>query len=111
MPSAVTIFVSYSHADEPPWRDRLRIFFKPYETPGLSVWADRYIRIGDQWRREIGEALSRSRIAVMLVSPNFLASDFITTEEVPAVLDAVSGGRLSVAAIPISSVDPAFARR
>ncbi|MDG4604428.1 MAG: NB-ARC domain-containing protein [Defluviicoccus sp.] len=83
------------------------MFFKPYETPGLSVWADRYIRIGDQWRREIGEALSRSRIAVMLVSPNFLASDFITKVEMPAVLDAVRRGDASVAAIPISAVDPA----
>lgn len=110
MPGTVTIFVSYSHEDEPPWLKNLRIFFKPYETAGLSLWADRYIRIGDQWRREIGEALSRARIAVLLVSPNFLASDFITTEEFPAVLDAVSGGRLSVAAIPISSVDPNVTR-
>ena len=71
------VFFSYSHRDKV-WLDRLLIFLKPYVRQGrLSVWADPYIKVGDRWRRDIEAALDRTQIAGLLVSPDFLASDFI----------------------------------
>ncbi|QNT68211.1 toll/interleukin-1 receptor domain-containing protein [Defluviicoccus vanus] len=105
------VFISYSHADEPPWLGHLRIILKPYVRQGkLQEWSDPYIRVGDTWRREITTALARTRIGVCLVSPNFLASDFIDAEELPPLLAAAAAGEVTIVAIPISSVDPSITR-
>ena len=41
------------------------------------VWSDEQLRGGDHWRDEIRQQLSRCSVAVLLVSPQFLASGFI----------------------------------
>jgi internalin A len=70
------VFISYSHRDRD-WLEHLRIFLKPYIRQNLNIWADPYIEVGGEWRRDISAALSRSCVAVLLLSPDFLASDFI----------------------------------
>jgi TIR domain len=70
------VFISYSHHDQV-WLERLLIFLKPYTRQNLQVWADPYIKVGDRWWRNISEALSRACVGVLLVSPNFINSDFI----------------------------------
>ena len=54
------------------------------------------MRTGDDWLAEITKALQATRVGVLLVSQNFLASDFITTKEIPALLDNVKteGGKI-----------------
>jgi internalin A len=76
------IFISYSHRD-PDWLEHLRVFLKPYTRQNLQIWADPYIEVGGQWRRNISAALLRTCVGVLLLSPDFLASDFITSEELP----------------------------
>jgi tetratricopeptide (TPR) repeat protein len=99
------IFISYCHSDED-WLGRLLIFLKPYTRRNLKVWADPYIKAGDKWRRNISEALSRTCVAVLLVSPDFLASDFICDEELPPLLQGVDDGSITLFPIPISYSDP-----
>jgi hypothetical protein len=52
----------------------------------LSLWADTAIRIGDRWHPEIEQAIARSQVALLLVSADFLASDFVMDHELPALL-------------------------
>lgn len=90
------VFISYSHQDAP-WMARLSTLLKPLErTADVEVWDDRRIAASDGWRQEIEEALARARIAILLVSPAFLASDFVQEKELPAILAARARGELDV---------------
>ena len=52
----------------------------------FGEWIDQQILPGEHWRAEIEHALECSRFGLLLVSPGFLASEFITQEELPRLL-------------------------
>jgi hypothetical protein len=87
------VFISYSHQDRE-WFDHLLKMLSPLErNQTIEVWWDGRITPGQEWLTKIREALDSARVAVLLVSPDFLASQFILNEELPTILDrAKSGG-------------------
>lgn len=79
------VFISYSHQDNE-WLEELKKFLKPLEKQ-LEFWDDTMIKGGDVWRDEINKSLGTARAAILLVSQDFLTSGFISTIELPSLLD------------------------
>jgi len=97
-----SVFISYSHADSE-WMQRLRLQLAPLVGDGVvSFWSDAQIRAGADWLAEIDEALDAARVAIMLVSASYLASPFIASKELPALLERAKSRRLRIIWVPIS---------
>ena len=77
------LFISYSHVDEE-CRKRLRIHLKPLERARvLRVFDDTELNRDTGWREQLMKQLSAAKLVILLVSPDFLASDFCFVEEWP----------------------------
>jgi tetratricopeptide (TPR) repeat protein len=106
MPSDVavndfTVFISYAHSDnESPdaskrWLNRLLEHLEPLVLQDrVDAWADTDIEGGEQWDSSIKAKLLDADVAVLLVSPAFLASKYIRNSELPVLLmNAMNEGR------------------
>ncbi|MEZ5930458.1 MAG: tetratricopeptide repeat protein [Alphaproteobacteria bacterium] len=88
MTDAPKIFISYSHLDETPWKELIVGHLRVAERQGdFLVWDDRRMEGGDDWRREIDDALEAADIGVLLISRHFLTSNFIMDHEVKVLLE------------------------
>jgi hypothetical protein len=97
------VFISYSHQDAE-WLTKLRRFLRPLEERSLiRVWDDTLIRPGSEWLDEIETALSSARVAVFLVTQNFLDSPFIRSTELPALLEGATSRGCLIFWIAVSS--------
>jgi hypothetical protein len=87
---------------------------KPLVRQGLvDLWSDQCLYAGADWRSEIITALTRARVAVLLISADFLASDFIAEQELPRLLQGAQddGARiLPVIVSPSRFIDTPLAR-
>jgi tetratricopeptide (TPR) repeat protein len=89
------VFVSYSHKDTK-WLKDIETHLKPLIGDVLDLWADTQIRPGAQWHDEIRAAMARATVAVLLVTPDFLASDYIAGQEMPVLLSAAQQERVRI---------------
>lgn len=75
-PGPSTLFYSYSHKDEA-LREQLEPHLRLLEREGvLQSWHDRRIEAGENWRHAISEHLETASIILLLISADFLASDY-----------------------------------
>jgi len=94
----VNVFISYSHQDRD-YLDKLKIFLHEKTCPLLNVWDDGEIPLGGEWNEVIKTHLNEARIVLLLISQNFLISDYIEKVELKTALERDKRKECSV--IPI----------
>jgi hypothetical protein len=97
MPTASKrVFVSYSHKDSK-WVEALKTVLAPWlRDKRLGLWSDAQIGVGQNWRAQIESEMAQARVAVLLVTNDFLASDFIAKHELPTLLARARRNQLAL---------------
>src|SRR5262245_14882000 len=101
----VTLFYSYSHRDEK-LRDALAKHLMLLKRQGLlKEWYDRQIDAGDEWKDEIEANLNSADIILLLVSVDFIASEFCWGKELTRALERHNAGEARVIPVILRPVD------
>lgn len=91
-----SLFISYSHQDKS-WLAKFTPHLQVLTDKGsLNIWDDTMIRPGTKWRKEIEDALSVAKAALLLVTPEFLTSEFIKRYELPVLINAAEQRDLKI---------------
>ncbi len=102
---ALRLFYSYSHKDET-LRDELETHLKLLQRQGLiQPWHDRRILPGNDWVSDIDDNLNRANIILLLVSADFMASDYCYDNEMTRAIERHNNGEAQVIPIILRPVD------
>lgn len=97
--AAVKVFISYSHKDIR-FKEELVIRLKPLKAQKLiEPWTDNEILPGSLFKKEIVDAIENADVIILLVSPDFLSSDFIMNIELVKALTCIKSGHSCI--IPV----------
>lgn len=103
--SPVTVFYSYAHEDER-LRKQLEKHLSLLRRQGMiAEWHDRKIVPGTDWTHAIDEQLSTASVILLLISPDFLASDYCYGVEMGCALERHAAGEARVIPILVRPVD------
>lgn len=103
MPERESIFVSYSHKDQRSFEEFRTMLAPAVRKDKIELWSDTQIETGALWKEDIAKQLATASIAVLLVSPAFLASDFIAKQELPPLLKRAKDDGLLIFWVYISA--------
>src|ERR1035438_2506744 len=101
----IEVFYSYSHRDEE-LRNELEKHLSILRRQGvISGWNDRDITAGAEWAGQIDEHLNSAHIVLLLISADFLASDYCYDIELKRALERHEAGEACVIPIILRPVD------
>ena len=96
------VFISYSHKDKR-YLEKFRAHLASSVQQGeLEIWDDTRIEPGSHWEDEIKQAIASAKVFILLVSADFMASEYIMENELPSILDAVKQGEVTVLTVFVS---------
>ncbi len=99
------VFISYSHRDEK-LRETLGLHLASLQRQGvIKSWHDRKISAGTEWRQAIDENLNSAEIILLLISENFIASDYCYDLEMERAIARHDAGEARVIPIILKPVD------
>ncbi len=96
---AIKIFCCYARRDHE-LQDQLVKHLEPLRRSGqVTTWHDRELLPGTTWKQEIDKHLETSDIVLLLISPNFMSSDYCYSIEMQKALERQARGETRV--IPV----------
>jgi hypothetical protein len=102
------VFFCYAHKDDRKKSQLavVRTFLeKRLESKNFSLWWDRDIPLGARWHRTIMEQLGQADAALVIVSEHFMQSDYISREELRAMLGRRRGEGLRICPVLLTKCD------
>lgn len=103
--SAPMVYLSYSQTDAV-WRDKVVTQLGVLKQVGvLEMWERAQVGVGSESRTEVFRVIDRATVAVLLITPDYLASDFIQEVELPRLLERRQKGGLRVVPVLVRSCD------
>src|SRR5260370_20989024 len=104
MPTTIEIFCCYAHEDQDLMKS-LRKHLMPLQRRGLiTIWSDTDIDAGDAWEEEIKKHLDTAHIILLLISPDFMASDYCYSTEMERAMERHNKGESHVVPIILRPV-------
>jgi hypothetical protein len=101
--SVVKIFISYAHEDEG-LKDQMDKYLKVLKRSGkIDTWNDRELIPGQEWNANIMDELAKANIILLLISVDFIASDFIWDKELAEAMKRHEAGTAYVVPIILRS--------
>ncbi len=101
----IHVFLSYAHEDEALLKELMKHLSLLKRQRLIASWYDRQIVPGTNWAEAIDERLEQSSIILLLVSPDFLASDYCYQVEMQRALERHQARRAQVIPIVMRPVD------
>lgn len=100
-----SVFFSYTHVDES-LRDQLEIHLSLLKREGLiTAWHDRRIVAGSNLDDSIDEQLERADIILLLVSANFIASEYCFATEMKRAMERHKAGEARIIPVILRACD------
>ncbi len=108
MANPIKVFISYARKDEV-YKNELQKWLKPYVKNQLvETWDDFNIEPGQEWDVTIRQALQDAHVLLFLVSPDFVASDYIDRVEIKSAMERYQKGIVKIVPIIIRHIDLSY---
>ena len=102
---SVTLFISYAHRDEE-LKSQLDKHLTPLKLQKvIDKWSDRHIEGGQDWAHQIDSNLKSADIILLLVSPDFVSSDYCAGVELKAAMTRYRDGDAIVVPVILEPCD------
>src|SRR5258708_19479216 len=102
---AVEVLLCYAHKDEHLLK-KLKIQLKPIQREGLvKIWHDRDISAGKDWEQEIDKHLNTAQIILLLISPDFIDSEYCYIIEMNRPMDRYKLGEVGAIHLILGPTD------
>jgi hypothetical protein len=105
MKKALRVFISYAHEDEGMKQELEKFLITLKRSDAISVWQDRELEGGTEYEEKIRTELYAADIILLLISQDFIASDFIWSKELKTAMERHENGSARVIPVILRECD------
>ncbi|SRR6266566_7468172 len=104
MSESVEIFISYAHEDESYLKDLTKHLELLVRRGSIRPWSDANIDAGMEWKKAIDTHLDTAQVFLLLISANFMASEYCYGIEMKRAVERHEHGGARVIPIILSAI-------